>query len=146
MTQRPRIPSGALALGASVLTLCSCSLPQPTMGGVGGSGGVAGTDSGAGLGSFSTYRVAYLVQCRGCLVYYTGAEDEAVEVDGTWTETVRVRSDVSPSVFLTANPEADLGYVTRAQIEIEGQVVAEERRAAGSLTGEVTLMAPLPPR
>jgi len=134
--RRPHACPIRLLLLATALTVSSsCSVPRAKMGG----------SPGSRLGDSETYRVAYLVQCRGCRVFATGSE-AAAEVDGQWTETVRVDRSTVGMVTLTATPSSGTGYVSRAYIEVEGTIVAEARRTAADRMGDITLSAPLAPR
>jgi hypothetical protein len=101
-----------------------------------------GFGAGTGFGAFDGYVVAYLVECRGCTVFYTGGE-EVVQIDGLWTETVQVSADGLDVVTLTANPTSEFAFVRRAYIEVDGRVVASERRDEADVVAGVSLTARL---
>lgn len=98
-----------------------------------------------GAGRGESFRVGYSVRCRQCRVYYTnGLEQESVEVSGAWNKTVRIRNTTTGMVVLSASPTNSPGYVERAYIEVDGEIVAESRsNNSGTFSGNVDLTAPL---
>jgi len=98
-----------------------------------------------GAGASESFRVTYSVRCRECRVFYTTGEDgESVDVEGSWSKTVRIRNSVLGFVRLSASPTGGTGYVERAYIDVDGKKVAEERRdSSGGFDSNVSLSAPL---
>lgn len=122
-------------LAAGILLVPACTLQSPSVGAL-------------GAGPSQSYRVVLLVRCRGCRVFYTAGDDrEEVRVEGMWKKTVRVRNVASRFVQLTATPTNAQGYVEHAYIEVDGKIVAEERRnSAAGASEQVTLGVPLEKR